>query len=186
MDSDTDAQQATRPSKRSHVTLLLQAPEKIKHFENKEAERQRGRGLYFLKEKKDPKTALIKPNSSIAAHTIINPQPLINPTLLRFQSLKPHDVASFAWCSDGRACLHSSFAGTPPHCWECRAGSYSSFRTALISLDIVGFLHNGRKSPTSWSFPKRNKKKAGQRLGRHKDDETPFRQHCFQRVYTDF
>ena len=121
-------------------------PEKIKHFENKEAERQRGRGLYFLKEKKDPKTALIKPNSSIAAHTIINPQPSVNPTLLRFQSLKPHDVASFAWCSDGRACLHSSFAGTPPHCWECRAGSYSSFRTALISLDIVGFLHNGRKS----------------------------------------
>ena len=58
MDSDTDAQQATRPSKRSHVTLRLQAPEKIKHFENKEAERQRGRGLYIFERKKGPENSV--------------------------------------------------------------------------------------------------------------------------------
>ena len=33
-------------------------PEKIKHFENKEAERQRGRGLYFFERKKGPENSV--------------------------------------------------------------------------------------------------------------------------------
>ena len=120
---------------------------KLQHFENKEAGRERETGLnFFERKKKDPKTALIKPNYFVNRCTH-NHQPSTpnksNPA--EISEFKAARRGFFCLSSDGRTCLYSSFAGTPPHRWECRAGSYSSFRTALISPDIIPFLHNGRK-----------------------------------------
>ena len=114
---------------------------KIKNLEGK------GKRVWiFLKEKRRTRkqrwSNLI--TSSIAAH---NHQPSTpnksNPA--EISEFKAARRGFFCLSSDGRTCLYSSFAGTPPHRWECRAGSYSSFRTALISPDIIPFLHNGRK-----------------------------------------